>query len=259
MFKIGVVCAVLVIAVVLTLGGCPGRTSESVSSMVTSAPSVEATANLPHGAGGSRHAEKHPADWSMTTYNDPEYGLSFRYPRDYALEDGEVDEHSFFLRRQEDLEPDTKLLATVLIPEDGYPNTNFEHGSLQVLVHEGLDPDGCRELVDPENGAFGEKRVRVINTDNGPFWWSEEKSSADGTQIVEREYAAFLGGRCYEFYAVVALGELEGQDSAARPADPEKILRQLEKIVVSVRVSAAPVRVGCQFATPGLVSSSVKA
>ena len=243
MFRIGVVCAILVVAGILWLGGCPGRTSPSVSASLPAAAQLSNSSAtcLPHGAGGSRHAEKHSADWSMTTYSNPEYGLSFRYPREYALEEGEVDEHSFFLRRQEDLEPDTKLLATLLIPEDGYPNTTFEHASLQVLVHEGLEQGSCRELVDPENGAFGEKSVRAINVENAPIWWSEEKSSADGTQIVEREYAAFLGGRCYEFYAVVAVGELADADGGERPADPEKILRQLEKILVSVRVSATPV------------------
>jgi hypothetical protein len=241
MFRIGVVCAVLVVAAVLTLGGCPGRTSQAVPEVVATASiGSVGTANLPAAAGGFHHAEKHAADWSLATYSNPEYGLSFRYPREYALEEGEVDEHSFFLRRQEELEPDTKLLATVLIPEDGYPNTTFEHGSLQVFVHEELDREGCQALVDPESSAFAARNVRALNAENGAFWWSEEKSSADGTQIVEREYAAFLGARCYEFYAVVALGELTEQDGAERQADPEKILRQLEKILVSVRVSGAP-------------------
>jgi hypothetical protein len=241
MFRIGVVCAVLVIVGVLSLGGCPGRTSESVPAVAaTASMSNPNAASLPGGAGGFHHADRHSTDWSTATYSNPEYGLSFRYPREYALEEGEVDEHSLFLRRQDELEPDTKLLATVLIPEDAYPNTTFEHGSLQVLVHEGLDGEGCRALVDPDSGAFGASGVRAINMEAGPLWWSEEKTSADGTQIVEREYAAFLGGRCYEFYAVVALGELTEQEGAERQADPEKILRQLEKILVSVRVSGAP-------------------
>ena len=245
MFRIGVVSAILVLAGILWLGGCPGRTSPSVSTGVPVAAQLGNTmaTSLPRGAGGSRHADKHSSDWSMTTYSNPEYGLTFRYPRDYALEEGEVDEHSFFLRRQEELEPDTKLLATVLIPEDGYPNTTFEHGSLQVLVHEGLERESCREMVDPENGAFGEKGVRVINTENAAIWWSEEKSSADGTQILEREYAAFLGGRCYEFYAVVVVGEPRDKEEAERQADAGRIIRQLEKILVSVHVTTAPVPV----------------
>src|SRR5437660_1059992 len=68
---------------------------------------------------------------SISTYNNPAYGVSFRYPRNYGLEEGNVQEHSYFLKRQEELsieQPGATLIATVLIPEDAYPNTTFEHG-----------------------------------------------------------------------------------------------------------------------------------
>ena len=238
--------AMLIVAGSAGLGGCAGKTSNSLAQ--TELPLAQrgtlangATAKaLPAGAGAFHRAHRETTDWSTAVYSNPEYGISFRYPRDYALEEGEIEERSFFLRRQDDLEPDMKLLATVVIPEDGYPNTTFEHGSLQVLVHEELDREGCRNIVDPEGGASPARRVRMINADDGAFWWSEEKSSADGTQIVEREYTSFLGGRCYEFYAVVAVGEAPGEEGAERQADAGKILRQLEKILLSVRVSEEP-------------------
>ena len=243
MFQKNCLVATLVIAGATGLGGCPGRTNNSlVQAPVVSIPqAADASKTDSLATGRSRHSSKPAGDWSSAVYTNSEYGLSFRYPRDYALEDGEVDEHSFFLRRQDELEPDTHLLATILIPDDGYPNTTFEHGSLQVLVHEGLDGESCRNLVDPDNGAVGAGRVRSLNTESGPIWWSEEKSIVDGTQIVEREYAAVIGGRCYEFYAVVAVGESTDAQGAEKPADAVKILRQLEKILLSVRVSGTRV------------------
>src|SRR5256714_3967280 len=63
---------------------------------------------------------------AISTYNNPGYGVSFRYPRNYTLEEGSVQEHSYFLKRQEELsieQPGATLVATVLIPEDAYPNT----------------------------------------------------------------------------------------------------------------------------------------
>src|SRR5260370_37947744 len=74
---------------------------------------------------------------SLSPYYNPEEGSSFRYPRNYSLEEGDVQESSFFLKRQGDLESEqagATMVATVLIPEDGYPTTTFEHGSLQLGV-----------------------------------------------------------------------------------------------------------------------------
>jgi hypothetical protein len=244
MFRNGLVLATLVIAGAAVLTGCPGKPSQAVSETglmpIARTGNPASSTDLPLRDETAHRPNRRSANWSVAEYNNPEYGLSFRYPRDYALEEAEVEERSLFLRRQDELEPDTKLLATILIPEDGFPNTTFQHGSLQVLVLEGLGQDGCKNLVDPESGALGARRVRLINAESATFWWSEEKSSADDGQIVEREYTTFLSGRCYEFYAAVAVGESTDQEGAEKQADPQKILRQLEKILLSVRISATP-------------------
>src|SRR5258708_33549659 len=89
-----------------------------------------------------------PHESFLSTYHNPEEGISFRYPRNYSLEEGDVQESSFFLKRQNDLnseQPGATLLATVLIPEDGYPNTTFEHGSLQLVANETATEKDCRE------------------------------------------------------------------------------------------------------------------
>src|SRR5256885_1651453 len=39
---------------------------------------------------------------SLSAYNNPEHGVAFRYPRQYALEEGDVHEHSYFLKRSEE-------------------------------------------------------------------------------------------------------------------------------------------------------------
>jgi hypothetical protein len=242
MIRRGWLLAIVVVPASISLVGCPGSDASLAKMPITrladaSGPSAT---NLPLKAARSPHSAKQAVDWSQAQYTNPEYGLSLRYPRDYALEEGEVDEHSLFLRRQEELEPGTKLLATIMIPEDGYPNTAFEHGSLQVLVHEAASQEGCRDLVDPESGVLDARRVHVINSDTATFWWSEEKSSGDGTQIVEREYATFLSGRCYEFYTAIVFGEPSDENASQKQADPPKILRQLEKILLSAKFYAAP-------------------
>jgi len=179
-----------------------------------------------------------PRQAFLSTYNNPEQGISFRYPRNYALEEGDVQEHSYFLKRQEDLDnerPGAVLLATVLIPEDGYPNTTFEHGSLQLVVSEGGREGSCR-LAD--SGGAGINAAKLSTLQGVVFAWRGERSDTGGTELLEREYTASYSGRCYEFFVAVAAEGTPDPEGFRKPADTGKILRQLEKIISSVQISA---------------------
>jgi hypothetical protein len=174
----------------------------------------------------------------LSTYNNPQEGISLRYPRNYSLEEGDVEEHSFFLKRQEDLDseqPGATLVATILIPEDGYPNTTFEHGSLQVVVNEGGTEKSCRDTSLAGSSTVAAKPTKVQGT---VFWWSEEQSETAGTKIWERAYARYSQGTCYEFLLTVAAEQAPDPDGFKKPADTGKIMKQLEKIVGSAQIFA---------------------
>jgi len=179
-----------------------------------------------------------PRQAFLTTYNNPEQGISFRYPRNYALEEGDVQEHSYFLKRQEDLDnerPGAVLLATVLIPEDGYPNTTFEHGSLQLVVSDGGSKGSCRLA---HSGGAGLNGAKLSTLQGVVFAWRGERSITGGTELLEREYTAYYSGRCYEFFVTVAAEGTPDPEGFRKPADTGKILRQLERIISSMRISA---------------------
>jgi len=172
---------------------------------------------------------------SLSTYHNPEVGISFRYPRNYSLEEGNVQESSFFLKRQEDLDIErlgATLLATVLIPEDGYPNTTFEHGSLQLVVNETGTEKNCREsaLVGAD-----ENSAKTMTMQGIVFRWSGRESETAGTKILERAYAGYSQATCYEFLLTVAAEEAPDPDGFKKPADTNKIMKQLEKIVGSAQ------------------------
>ena len=193
---------------------------------------------------------------SLSPYYNPEEGISFHYPRNYSLEEGDVQESSFFLKRQEDLEseqPGATLVATVLIPEDGYPNTTFEHGSLQLVVNETGREKDCREssLL----GAYG-KSPRTMAVQGIEFRWSGRESETAGTKILERVYAGYSEGTCYEFLLTVAAEEAPDPDGFKKPADINKIMKHLEKIVASAQFftkSATPPTESNKEATDSLV------
>jgi hypothetical protein len=182
------------------------------------------------------HGEAHREAF-LSTYNSPESGISFRYPRNYALEEHEVQERSFFLKTQQDLDierPGATLIATVFIPEDGYPNTTFEHGSLQLVVDEFISERGCRDVVTAGAAANRSKSTVVQGT---VFSWTEETSETGGVKLMERTYAAYSQDTCYEFLLTVAADEASDAEAFRKPADMARIMKQLEKIVSSTNIA----------------------
>lgn len=236
-----VVLSVTLIAV--SLAGCPGDSAraqrwDSGSSTPTRAPNAQAFTPKPEHPHSPRR-EAHPEAF-LSAYNNPDEGVSFRYPRNYVLEEGEVQEHSYFLKTQEQLdleEPGAELIVTVLIPEDGYPNTTFEHGSLQLWVREAESAAACRTDADNSQQVT---RGNIWTSDALRLDVAEVDSLVGGTSLRERSYSAFSGGKCYEFLTAVAVDQTADQEGSAKPADTGKILKRLENIVKTLRLSSKP-------------------
>ena len=237
------------IAVILAIGStklaaCSGEAARSAQishtqRSSTATGSSKNTGEISFVSGNVHHFRKDTSHGTLlSTYNNPEEGISLRYPRNYSLEEGEVEEHSFFLKRQEDLDseqPGAALVATILIPEDGYPNTTFEHGSLQVVVNEGATEKSCRDTSLTGLSTVTVARQPMI-VQGIAFWWSEEQSETAGTRIWERAYSGYSQGTCYEFLLTVAAEDARDPDGFKKPADMSKIMRQLEKIVASTQI-----------------------
>src|SRR5260370_6157379 len=89
--------------------------------------------------GTAPSAAKHPPrDSVLATYNNPTYGVSFRYPRNYLLEEEIEPDDSSTLSTQQELEaeqPGSVLVASVVVPDDAYPNTTFVSGHLQFAAN----------------------------------------------------------------------------------------------------------------------------
>jgi hypothetical protein len=220
------------------LAGCGGEAARSAPTQTSSSAASTNTNQAVLTTRPAHPPRKESArEASLSTYRNPEAGISFRYPRNYSLEEGDVQESSFFLKRQEDLDSEqsrARLVATVLIPEDGYPNTTFEHGSLQLLADDAGTERDCRES--PFVGAYG-NNPRTMTIQGIVFRWNGQESETAGIKILERAYAGYVQGTCYEFLLTVAAEEAADADGLNKPADTIKIMKQLEKIVSSVQFS----------------------
>src|SRR5260221_11366131 len=104
---------VLTVAVsAVELAGCGGEASRSAQTTGAQASSTAADPGKDAGRPllAARHArplhKDAPHETFLSTYHNPEAGISFRYPRNYSLEEGEVQERSVFLTKQDDFDID---------------------------------------------------------------------------------------------------------------------------------------------------------
>jgi hypothetical protein len=218
----------------------------------TRARSAPARSSIVKSQTPSASVSKHPPrDSAFALYHNPAYGISFRYPRTYALdslgEDADAEAESPTLKTQQQLDaeqPGALLLATIEIPADAYPNTTFVEGHLQFAVNPQSTTESCLALVAPPDsdwpGATDQTIIQGI-----PFHWRDRGVITPDAIVARRDYAGFSAGACYEFFLEVAAtppailatasAPASSLNSPTRlaPADLPKILRPLEKTVQS--------------------------
>jgi len=182
-------------------------------------------------------ATKHPTrDSALSTYHHPGWGVSFRYPRNYLLEEDLDSEDPSILDAQRELaaqQPGSILIATVTIPSDAYPNTTFRSGSLQLVVNSAVTPETCLSFAAPADEAFTSGSTSIQGV---AFHWRERGWAAAGTASDDRGYAGFYNGTCYEFFLEIVTGSNPDADPRIKEADNPKIMRQFGKIVSSLQI-----------------------
>jgi hypothetical protein len=244
--------ALLVLAVSgVGLAGCSSKAALPSKSNVPSKPEQAAPAQHPQ-----RPAKPAGRESALATYSNPEYGVAFRYPRNFALLDDDagdaaVDDNAAEVegdleagtlqpnsgtRSREELEreePGAALVATLIVPDDAYPNTSFSGGSVQFAVNRYETAGSCRQSLlsrlGDSNGRSGSATIQGVE-----FAWADGDAGDGSTEFFERDYAGFSHGACYEFY--LRVGVISPDDAGVgRPPDEKKILGHLEKIVASLQ------------------------
>jgi hypothetical protein len=213
------------------LSGC--NTSHARSAPPRSSPAKAQAAPPP--------VAKHPPrDSALAVYHNPAYGVSFRYPRNFELQEKFEPGSKEPLERQTGQQPSSISVAAVLIPNDGYPNTTFRGGWLQLVVNPLVPSETCQSFAVPTNPDWRESTG--TSTISGVlFHWWQSGEFANHMDYWTRVYSGFFDGACYEFYLEVTDSVSMVPDPAEKPADSPKILRQLEKIIATVQLHPSAV------------------
>jgi len=85
-------------------------------------------------------------------YTDKTYGVTFEYPRRYAIETGDAATELVMSNPvpMNFIQPGGVALAAVELPETGFANTDFSSAFFNVSVHKTLTADQCSEFAVPQ-------------------------------------------------------------------------------------------------------------
>jgi len=151
------VFAAVLIVCSLTVG-CSSEKPKPVNSNnqipVTQAPSPMASVPAPALQAENKPAPKKVVHKKPATvnYTDKSYGVTFEYPRRYAIETGDAAAELLAANPlpMNFVAPGGTALAAVELPETGYANTDFSSAFFNVSVNKTLTADQCNEFAVPQ-------------------------------------------------------------------------------------------------------------
>lgn len=207
------------------------------------------------------------------TYADATSGVSFQYPRKYALKTGDAATElvSASPIPMDFVQSGGVTIAAVALPYSTYPNSDLASAFFNVSVNKTLTADQCNEFSVPQPDPaspndpalrataqlstppisklmIGDMELQSSETTAGGQ--TNDGQTNDGPrEEASKYYHVFQNGACYEFSLKVATTRLDSTGDSTKPVDREEVFKRLEKILATVKIN--PV-------TP-LVNSEVKA
>jgi hypothetical protein len=181
--------AVLIVCSVTV--GCSSDKPKPVSSntdiTVTQTPSPLAPMPAPTMQAENKPAPKKVVHKKPATvnYTDKTYGVTFEYPRRYAIETGSAaaDLLTSSPVPMNFVQPGGVALAAVELPETGFANTDFSSAFFNVSVHKNLTAAQCSEFAVPQPKV-------MASTETKPETKSEMKPETEPSTAASSSEAA---------------------------------------------------------------------
>ncbi len=193
------------------------------------------------------------------TYADKTSGVSFKYPRRYALKTGDAANElvSSGPIPMDFVQPGGVTLAAVALPESSYPNSDLAAAYFNVSVNKALTADQCGEFSVPQANPATPADPTIQPTAQpatpatsklmiGDMELQSSETSAGGQtsngprEEASKYYHVFQNGACYEFALKVATSEVAttpGTESTIKHIDRDEVFQRLEKILATVKIN----------------------
>jgi hypothetical protein len=180
-----VFAAVLIVCSVTV--GCTSDQPKPISSNnqipITQPQSATASPLAPAMVAENKQAPKKVVHKKPATvnYTDKTYGVTFEYPRRYAIETGNAAADLLLSSPvpMNFVQPGGVALAAVELPETSFANTDFSSAFFNVSVHKALTADQCTEFAVPQSKSVpAAEQTPVANSTPEPAVVSTATASA---------------------------------------------------------------------------------
>jgi hypothetical protein len=246
--KLAMVAGFALLGLLLFVGACSKQSSRPAQSLSlnqgpTTPQTTSVTSTQPAGApatpatAAKKVHKKRPA---TVTYSDPNSGVSFHYPRKFELATGDKAEAQFAEMGPAPMnfvQPGGVAIATVNMPENSYPGTDFTTGFFNVNVNRSLSEQECSQFAfvdtrDADGEPLEADKVKIGSMDLE----KTSEFSADAMKQAEAQYFhQYENGACYEFVLGVGTAGYGTKDDI-KPVDRDQVFSRLEKILETVKI-----------------------
>jgi hypothetical protein len=262
--KIAMIAGFAILGLLLALSACSKQSSKPALAAVSSPESTSATlavaappaaaptaAALP--APAKKTPKKRPAN---VTYSDPNSGVSFLYPRKFALTSG--DKALPQLAGVGDVpmnfvQPGGVAVATVSLPDRSYPGTDFASAFFNVNVNRSVSEQECAHFafVDTSNADGEPVDAERVKIGSAEMEMTSNFSASVVAQAETQYYHSYENGACYEY--VLGLGtEGFATEGGVEHVKRDEVFAKLEKILATVKINPVELEHVAEQATGGI-------
>ncbi len=227
---------------------------------------------------------------ATVNYADKTNGVTFEYPRRYAIETGDAASQLVSSNPipMNFVQPGGVALAAVELPETNYVNTDFSSAFFNVSVNKTLSADQCNEFAVPQQKSVVKSDSAPTTTevakqdtpksDSQPVSSSDpsvaksdddlksklligdmelratEAVSGQGTrQSDSKFFHLYQNGACYEFALNVTTDASE--EGLVKHVDRDKVFNRLEQILATVKINPVTPEVTAEAPAPTATST----
>jgi hypothetical protein len=243
--KLAMIAGFTILGLLVAMSACSKQSPKpplvGVSSQTASAATATATpvaTPTAVAAPAKKTPKKRPAN---VTYSDPNSGVSFLYPRKFALTTGDKALPQFAPLGDAVMnfvQPGGVAVATVELPGGSYPGTDFASGFFNVNVNRSVSEQECAHfaVVDSHNVNGAPVDAEKVKIGSADMATTSNFSASAMTQTETQYYHSYENGACYEYVLSVGTAGY-GTKDGVEPVNRDQVFAKLDKILATVKVN----------------------
>jgi hypothetical protein len=247
--SVSLVVTALLGGFLLETSGCSRGNSNSAHNMiapptVTPARAIPAAAvAVPIVAGKTAPKKVRQHKLAASTYQNPSYGLTFRYPHNYSVLEGDKAQLEWKGLGPVEMnfaQPGGTTLSAVTLPKGSFPGSDFSAAFFNVSVNQRLSADECERFLFPQSKAGIETPAKLqpsrVKLGAAEFTEVEDSGGDPAMQADAKYYHVYQNGTCYEFMLGVETAANKITDT---PVNRNEVFRKLNWMLSTVKIESA--------------------